>query len=206
MKSPDLAGKTFGMLVVVERAGSSSEGKTLWRCACLGCHGANERLVTTSELNGGKATRCRSCAEVFRTERLALLHWTTAPDTYRNRSLLASRAGRVIAADARGTPRCNHPKGVAGNRLCARCRGRWQTFRITPDCFEELLEAQAGLCGICTKPMNPSKFTHIDHDHETRRVRMLLCNNCNSMVGHCHEDALVLWSGAAYIQLFKAAA
>ena len=40
----DLTGQKFGLLVVIERAGSSPSGNALWRCVCS-CPARNERVV-----------------------------------------------------------------------------------------------------------------------------------------------------------------
>lgn len=52
-----LAGKEFGRLRVVERAGSSAHGKTLWRCRCR-CGG--EKIIAGSQIVKG-ATRSCGC-------------------------------------------------------------------------------------------------------------------------------------------------
>lgn len=44
--------------------------------------------------------------------------------------------------------------------------------------YDELLEAQGGVCAICGRPPKTRRL-HLDHDHKTMRVRGLLCHRCN---------------------------
>ena len=53
----DLTGQKFGLLVVIERAGSSPSGNALWRCACS-CGAGMERVVKTPELSSGDTRSC----------------------------------------------------------------------------------------------------------------------------------------------------
>lgn len=61
-------------------------------------------------------------------------------------------------------------------------------YGITHEQFKGMLAAQEGLCAICLKEM---KVPHIDHNHETKQVRDLLCSSCNLALGHLHEDVVV---------------
>jgi len=55
---------------------------------------------------------------------------------------------------------------------------------------------QEGKCAICGR--TDVKLV-IDHNHTTRKVRGLVCNACNSVIGHCHERIEVLVDVAAYL-------
>jgi hypothetical protein len=66
------------------------------------------------------------------------------------------------------------------------------TFGISIETYEEMLEKQNGVCYICSK-VNPSgRVLSVDHDHKTKMVRKLLCQNCNSLIGQAKEDIRVL--------------
>ena len=59
--------------------------------------------------------------------------------------------------------------------------------------YEEMLEAQDHKCGICgsegfTMAKHHELKLVVDHDHETGRVRGLLCHNCNRALGLFHDD------------------
>jgi hypothetical protein len=67
--------------------------------------------------------------------------------------------------------------------------------------YNALLAAQGGGCAICkaTKSGGPtSDRLNVDHDHDTRRVRGLLCHKCNVGLGH-FRDIQVLHAAIAYL-------
>lgn len=79
--------------------------------------------------------------------------------------------------------------------------------------LDALLEEQNGCCAICKKHWQtcvPAKRTNyekgflhylcIDHDHERRRVRGLLCNSCNSAIGHLEEDGIRFVNAMFYLE------
>jgi hypothetical protein len=64
----------------------------------------------------------------------------------------------------------------------------------------EQLQSQGGFCAICSKPQIGSKQDHNqDHDHKTGRLRGILCQRCNSMLGGL-EDLNFRDKAEAYIK------
>ena len=65
---------------------------------------------------------------------------------------------------------------------------------------------QGGVCAICKKPEKSKWNTEqpmllaVDHDHETGRVRGLLCNNCNTGLGKFMDDPDLLSSAIEYLR------
>jgi hypothetical protein len=60
-----------------------------------------------------------------------------------------------------------------------------------------MIEAQGGLCAICEGPL---ERPHVDHDHETGKVRGVLCFNCNGGLGKFADSADLLQRAAEYLQ------
>lgn len=57
-------------------------------------------------------------------------------------------------------------------------------YGLTEDQYDKMLSDQGGACAICGKGADRrSPYLCIDHDHNTGRVRGLLCNACNLGVG-----------------------
>jgi len=62
-------------------------------------------------------------------------------------------------------------------------------YNITTEEYNNMFEKQKGTCYICGKePVSHaknknSKVLHIDHNHETGKVRGLLCSKCNGALG-----------------------
>lgn len=70
-------------------------------------------------------------------------------------------------------------------------------YDITPEEYNELVAAQDGKCGICEKQTK----LHVDHCHKTKRVRMLLCNKCNTGIGLFNESVDILQRAIKYVEL-----
>jgi hypothetical protein len=68
-------------------------------------------------------------------------------------------------------------------------------YGLTLEEYQEMLEAARGVCPICLK----TRKLYIDHDHQTGRVRGLLCNRCNLGVGLLEDSAENLARGTAYL-------
>lgn len=82
---------------------------------------------------------------------------------------------------------------------------RERRFGITAARYAEMVEAQRGLCAICGKPECETrngkvKALAVDHDHESGRVRGLLCVACNTGLGKLGDDPVVLRKAADYVE------
>lgn len=76
-----------------------------------------------------------------------------------------------------------------------------QKYGITMVKFNELLENQGGVCAICASPHRGSgKRFHVDHCHDTNKVRGLLCGNCNTAIGLLGDDPERAEKAAAYLR------
>jgi hypothetical protein len=70
-------------------------------------------------------------------------------------------------------------------------------YGLTPEQYDQMLESQGGGCAICGKPPGDTAL-HVDHCHETGRVRGLLCFSCNAGLGQFKHDPDLLYSAMTY--------
>lgn len=110
-------------------------------------------------------------------------------------------------------------RSSAKDTVCAECRRTWQReysrrnadsirdknlrrkYGITLAERNAMLVAQGGHCAICpaTEPGGRGEF-HVDHDHNTGRVRGLLCHSCNTAIGLLGEDPKRLGAVLEYLK------
>jgi hypothetical protein len=91
----------------------------------------------------------------------------------------------------------------------ARSKRLKHLFNLTIEDYENLLEEQEGKCAICGVTENKTvgtMKTHnfcVDHDHETGKVRGLLCNNCNRGLGLLKDSEELLRKAARYVENYR---
>lgn len=77
----------------------------------------------------------------------------------------------------------------------------WVNYRMKPDDYWVLHQRQGGLCAICVRPnLTKRGMLHVDHCHESGRVRGLLCNGCNLALGHMQDRADLLRRAVEYLE------
>jgi hypothetical protein len=66
--------------------------------------------------------------------------------------------------------------------------------------YDEMVKAQDGRCRICgtTASGIAGEVWAVDHDHVTKRVRALLCSDCNAGLGLFDDDPERLRAAAEY--------
>lgn len=64
-----------------------------------------------------------------------------------------------------------------------------------------MFERQGGACAMCLRKSERSLC--VDHDHATKRVRALLCNSCNILIGFSQEDIGLLKRAIKYLNEHK---
>lgn len=84
-------------------------------------------------------------------------------------------------------------EATRANKLLAR-------YGISVDQYDAIYEAQNGLCAICKSPPVVGLRLAVDHDHETLRVRGLICKNCNLGLGLLGDTLERLRSAVAYLE------
>lgn len=81
-----------------------------------------------------------------------------------------------------------------------RLKHNLKQYGLSPEEWRNLFSAQFGLCAICKNPESGVRRLSVDHDHATRKVRGLLCSNCNFGIGYLKESEETLTSAIAYLR------
>lgn len=99
----------------------------------------------------------------------------------------------------------------AANRKGIRERQRvynlMSRYGISEEEYEELLAAQGGACAICgatqgwmsSHDSGKPKRLAVDHSHESGKVRGLLCDRCNTVLGKTRDSPELLRKAAEYL-------
>ena len=76
-----------------------------------------------------------------------------------------------------------------------------RSFGISYQEYLTMLEAQGGCCAICgTNDTGKRKAFAVDHNHDTGRIRGLLCSNCNTGIGNLRDNVELLERAIDYLR------
>lgn len=84
----------------------------------------------------------------------------------------------------------NRERAVSQRRLCR--------YGVSPDAFKRMLANQGGVCAICGSSGEGRRLC-VDHDHETGKVRGLLCLLCNNGIGLFKDSSAVAQLATNYL-------
>jgi hypothetical protein len=107
--------------------------------------------------------------------------------------------------------RLRHPEKVAASKK------RWwaqlypekqwdywlrKKYKITLEAYDALLVAQEFKCAVCKVDFKrmPKKLRHVDHCHKTKRVRGILCFECNWALGFLKDDEVTISNLLEYVR------
>ena len=101
----------------------------------------------------------------------------------------------------------NKEKASLSNKRYWRDVGRkrlLKKYNLTEESLNELYKFQDYKCAICgsfIEPFSENKLTmsNIDHNHDTEKVRGLLCQKCNQGLGLFKDSAKILRKAAEYL-------
>ena len=75
-----------------------------------------------------------------------------------------------------------------------------KAFGITLEDYDRMLKEQEGKCSICHGDEPTGNALAVDHCHETKKIRGLLCTNCNKILGHAKDNTDVLFAAIQYLK------
>jgi hypothetical protein len=182
------------------------------RAECKVCNRASLKSKYVPRVHDPEQMVCPQCGKPFTRVRTQ-----GQPRVYCSRrcTMDAAEDRRLARAAALGPRHCACGAEVAtpvGKPVCPGCRKdprpnaqvreRARTLRaygLTQADWDALIERQGNRCAICRtdKPGGRGERWHIDHD--TGRVRGLLCGRCNSAIGMLQHDPEIIRAAALYV-------
>lgn len=96
-----------------------------------------------------------------------------------------------------------HNKGGKEKQKQRSFKNNLKKYGITPETYQQLFTQQEGKCAICSSSevsvARRSYNLFVDHDHETGKVRGLLCHHCNTGLGHFKDKTEALQKAIEYL-------
>jgi hypothetical protein len=95
------------------------------------------------------------------------------------------------------------PKSGKTPTRCKKCHSAWmhshrieKVYGLTAEAYQIIFDWQGGVCYICHSPSRSRRLA-VDHDHETGKVRGLLCRRCNrDVLGFFARDQIDVFQRA----------
>ena len=72
-------------------------------------------------------------------------------------------------------------------------------FGIDADDWKMMFSLQGNACAICKRPGGGKAYMAVDHDHQTNRIRGILCRDCNMGLGNFKDSQEFLEIAARYL-------
>ena len=89
------------------------------------------------------------------------------------------------------------------SNICRECQKEYIKFwniknkyNLTSEQYYELFKIQNNKCLICKK----KAILVVDHDHKTRKIRGLLCRECNLGIGLLKDNITILKTAIKYLE------
>jgi hypothetical protein len=131
-------------------------------CKKCGVKKSRDEFYKENRVKDGLQARCIKCCKAD-----AIAVFRANPEPYRERA------------------RKQHEDPLHSRRRTLRKYG------LELEDYDRMLKAQGGVCAICKCEESGHNMTDdfcIDHNHETNKVRGLLCSSCNLMLGKAKAD------------------
>ncbi len=142
-----------------------------------------DQYYSRSASKDGLFARCKNCIDIYERERLR-------KDPDKNKRYYRANKERLKAA------------AREYDKVTGRDKRLQRRFGITYMQYMEMLTLQNCVCAICHQTCPTGLNLAVDHDHETGKVRGLLCRPCNQGIGTFGEDPSRLESAASYLKLY----
>jgi hypothetical protein len=164
---------------------------------CTKC-GNKKSIIEFPKMKHGKygvSAECKDCRKIYHQKRYKKYAYKYKTDkNFHKKALQASKKYREKNS----------------NIIKAKNARLKKNFGITLEQYNQMLKEQNGVCAICgnsekiiDKRINRIISLAIDHDHQTGKVRGLLCNTCNHLLGLANDNFEITKNATDYLKKHK---
>lgn len=153
--------------------------------------------------NQAKRCKCGNPRQTWKGCRSALCfdcYTAKERDRYRNGGKEVKQRNWALTREIRSQ---KQKEWYLNHREHVQNEGLQRLYGITLSDKQAMLEAQGGKCAICRTAEPGGGGWHLDHDHDTKKNRAILCSRCNLVIGMAQEDILRLKRCATYLMKHK---
>lgn len=147
---------------------------------CIVCKKEKQLKYFTKSCNrkNGIRNHCRDCHNLY------------SKNYYKN--------NKEKAKESRLNWRKNNPEKTSIIRMKSYYKS---TFNISFNEVQNMKIKQGGKCAICE--IIPKRRLVLDHNHKTNKLRKLLCDKCNSILGYSNENKNILNNCIKYLEKYE---
>ncbi|MEW2254386.1 endonuclease VII domain-containing protein [Streptomyces sp. NPDC047869] len=171
------------------------------RCSRCKQHKPRAAFAQNKAMRDGLLAYCRECAAAYHQQRQLARGRNVRPRVAVPAGHKYCRTCGEIKPHSDWTRNRSASDGLA--TLCEACKaakGRAQhlqrNYGLTEAERDAMVATQRGLCAICLD----APAMHVDHCHETGRVRGVLCFSCNAALGQFKDQPEAIRRAAAYVE------
>lgn len=163
---------------------------------CPGCEEdkPREAFPRNGANRDGLGSRCKPCRNTALREKYA------TDEAHREKARAAQREWRAVNPDKQALIQARQKANRVNNPDYNRRAWLRNQYGITVEEYVVMAEVQQGLCAICRRGCPRNSRLSVDHDHDTGRVRGLLCDTCNKVLGMVEDSPERLRAAADYLE------
>jgi len=126
-------------------------------------------------------------------------HCPSCGETEPTNFYIHKKTGRRSNAYCANCHKENCKKKYQAKSMIQRRASRAAMYGLSPQQYFDMYKKQNGLCAICNEVPSTKRGLHVDHCHETQKVRGLLCHGCNIAIGNLKHDTNLMKSAIKYL-------
>jgi hypothetical protein len=116
-------------------------------------------------------------------------------------------SARTLRWAAKNREKVREYHKTANRRRILNGKRREYETGCSPERFAKIMKLQNGRCPICKVILviggRTGASVAVDHNHKTGKLRGLLCNKCNRMLGFLADDPKMAENAAKYLRMWQ---